>query len=1129
MQQIDGHPIYSASDLNNYLECRRLSELGSLVARGLIERPDAEDPQAELLRRKGAAHEAGYLAALQSRYGDGVVCFERPAAGIAAFREAEERTREAMRRGAHFIYQATFFDGTFVGHADFLRRVEAVPSSSGAWSYEVIDTKLALSLKPYFLVQLCNYSEHLERAQGVMPEYGYIVLGNGEERRFRLRDYLAYYRHLKNAFLDFARAAELEAEPQVYPFECRHCGVCVWNQACSRKRIEDDHLSLVARIRRDQIRKLEGAGISSVAALAAASDVDRPRSMGEETFVKLRRQAKLQVAGRANGPVYELLAHAPEAGFGLLPAPCQSDVFFDMEGDPLYQPGRSLEYLFGCWLPGADPSFRAFWGLTREEERNAFESFVDFIVERRRHYPAMHVYHYAPYEKAALRRLAQEHCTREDEVDDLLRGEVLVDLFAVVRQMLAISEEHYGLKNLERFYAMERETEVRKGGDSVLMFERWLIERDPAILRDIEAYNRDDCRSTHLLREWLIDRRAEYGRAFGSEPAFRPAKPLPERAPHERQEEAQRGELERSLLRCDTPESILLAHLLAYHRREEKPAWWQFFDRCENVDRLEFDRDAIGGLQFQEHVPPVSAARGTIYTYFFPEQPYKLAEGDAPYDPATRRSAGTIVEIDHAQNLLRLKRTGTPESARALSALIPSGPISTREQQAALARIARACAGGTLEAAFPATFDLLANRAPRLSLAGFRPDPTVRSIQPAQADARSISRVVQALDRSYLFIQGPPGSGKTTTGAEIICDLLQSGKRIAMTSTGHKAIHHLLRKVEAHMAERGKCFRGLYKHTDGRAGSEYTNGTFVQSVGSNEPFARQDYDLAAGTAWLFSRQELTSSFDYLFIDEAGQVALADAIAVSACAHNVVLLGDPLQLAQVSQGTHPMNAGASVLQHLLGDEQTVPPSRGIFLDVSHRMHPEICAFVSEMMYGGRLKPAPSTASHCVTVGGEPLAGLLFVPIEHAGNSSCSPEEAAWIASEIARFTRNGVAPSAIIVVTPYNAQRRLIERRLAGDGIAVEVGTVDTFQGKEADVVFYSMATSSGEDVPHDLEFLFERNRLNVAISRARALSVLVCSPRLLDVACRTPDEMALVNLLCAFKERAQPSARERAL
>jgi superfamily I DNA and/or RNA helicase len=194
-----------------------------------------------------------------------------------------------------------------------------------------------------------------------------------------------------------------------------------------------------------------------------------------------------------------------------------------------------------------------------------------------------------------------------------------------------------------------------------------------------------------------------------------------------------------------------------------------------------------------------------------------------------------------------------------------------------------------------------------------------------------------------------------------------------------------------------------------------------------------------------------------------------------------------------------------------------------------MHPEICAFVSEMMYGGRLKPAPSTASHCVTVGGEPLAGLLFVPIEHAGNSSCSPEEAAWIASEIARFTRNGVAPSAIIVVTPYNAQRRLIERRLAGDGIAVEVGTVDTFQGKEADVVFYSMATSSGEDVPHDLEFLFERNRLNVAISRARALSVLVCSPRLLDVACRTPDEMALVNLLCAFKERAQPSARERAL
>src|SRR5579883_814363 len=503
MQNLAGTVVYSATDLNNYLECKRLADLEALVLRGKLQRPASDDEEADLIRRKGEEHERRHLQLFLDRYSDDVVQFDRATATVDGYRQAEEQTVEAMRAGKRIIYQATFFDGQFIGHADFLRRVE-IPSDLGTYSYEVVDTKLALSTKPYFVVQLCNYSEHLKRLQGCLPNFGYIVLGNNEERSFRLNDYMAYYRQLKRRFLAFVEEPtnELLEEAREYPIKVRHCGICAWDDACAQKRVDDDHLSLVAWMRRDQTARLEQAGITRVRELAAASDDARPEGMTPETFYKLRRQARLQIRGRESGkPLYELIKHEPPLGFALLPHPAPGDVFFDMEGDPLYEPGRGLEYLFGCWMPDDDPPFRPFWRTDRDAEKRAFEQFVDFITNRRRQYPTMHVYHYAPYEKTALRRLAQEHATREEEVDNLLRGEVLVDLFAVVRQALVISEDGYGLKKLERFYGLERETDVKKGDESIVMFERWLLQKDQQSLDEIESYNKDDCRSTYLLRE----------------------------------------------------------------------------------------------------------------------------------------------------------------------------------------------------------------------------------------------------------------------------------------------------------------------------------------------------------------------------------------------------------------------------------------------------------------------------------------------------------------------------------------------------------------------------------------------------------------------------------------------------
>ena len=1189
MQRIEGGWVYSATDLNNFLECRRLPELDLLVALGKRQKPSVDDPQADLVREKGQQHERAYLERLRTEHDGDVAEIPYPDYSLDAYRAAAQATVAQMREGRRIIYQATFFDGSFLGHADFLQRVDVPSPALGTpWSYEAADTKLALSTRPYFIIQLCNYSEHLERVQGVRPGCGYIVHGDGKKLAFAIDDYFAYYQHVKSRFLDFMAAEQRDGadEPSVYPLKTEHCGFCAWDEQCTQKRESDDHLSLVAWMRREQHKKLERDGITKVARLATAADAACP-SMNPRTFAKLRKQAALQVRSRQTGePVVELLPHDPRTGFGLLPIPNEGDVYFDMEGDPMYEPRLGLEYLFGCWLHAGDDSplppraevidsergrFLAFWGRDRAAEKQAFEDFIDWICERRRRYPALHVYHYANYEKAALCRLAQQHNTRGEELDDLLRSEVLVDLFAVVRQAMMIGEESYSIKKLERFYGMRRATEVKKGDQSIVMFEQWRLTNDQATLDDIRDYNKDDCESTWLLHQWLLERRNEAAAKFGEIP------PRPLKAPDEpchaepfdgcrtcrdrvkaERERERTSALERDLLRTVVePQSdddyyrmaesmrarYLLGHLLSYHRREMLPAAWQFHQRCQDIDMLqERDKEALGGLEYADDIPKYkesARSKKWVHTYRFPPQHHKMEPGEV-YDPANhKRPCGHILTIDEDRRLVTVLLSTAYEddaAARSITALIPGFPPPTKVQRAALTRIAEAYLDGSLRTAHPATYDLLSSRAPRLRHATSEPGV----IQPRDVNAASVSEVVAALDSSYLFIQGPPGSGKSTVGSQVICDLLRAGKRVGVMSTSHKAVHHLLGKVEECMARRGDSFAGLYKH--GKPGSEYRSplaAPMITSVDDNSVFAEGGYDLAGGTAWLFSRNDLADTFDYLFVDEAGQVSLADTLAVSLCAKNVVLLGDPSQLAQVSQGTHAYRSDDSILEHLLGRDATVPRTRGVFLDRTYRMHPAICEFISRAMYDGRLDPAPNTRLHRVESGGLSGSGLRYVPVEHAGNGASSEEEAQRIVREIALLRSgsvvddDGVARAMrdedLIIVTPYNAHRRLLERTLRAAGYAVPVGTVDKFQGQEAAVVFYSMATSSGEDVPRDVGFLFDANRFNVAVSRARALSVLVCSPQLLEVQCRTPEQMKLLNLLCAFQALACCEPRAGAL
>lgn len=1131
MQLLDGELVVSPSDLTGFVACAHLTQLDLAVTRGERERPAREDGLLDVLERRGLEHESSYLEARRA-LGDVVeiAMSDTSRPGLLA---AEAATLAAMRAGMPTIYQATFFDGRRRGHADFLERVER-PSELGDWSYEAVDTKLAHRVKAAALLQLGSYSAHVARLQGADPEQLHVVTGRGERESFRVADFAAYHRAVEQRFAAVVAGSALAT----YPEPVEHCSVCRWAEVCAAQRRADDHLSLVAGMRRDQARKLAQAGIETTSALAAVAPTIRVRGIGAETVERLRHQADLQVRGAGRTPpLFELVRHTEDGdgdlpsaprGFTALPVPSPGDLFLDLEGDPFALDG-GLEYLFGVVeLVDGEPRYHGFWGHDRAGERAAFEQLVDLVMARRSAHPDLHVYHYASYERTALGRLAGAHGTREAEVDDLLRSHVLVDLHQVVRQSVRLSTESYGLKHVETLYTTRAPGTVMDAGESVVAYEDYLETGDESRLEAIEAYNRDDCVSLLGLREWLEARRAEAEAQFGA--ISRPVWPeAPERDEAEARD-VELAELATRLTRgvADDPDQRdeddrarwLLAQLLEWHRREARPAWWRYFERVERYDDEDFvdDSECIGGLEFQGDVGTIK--QSVVSRYGFDPQEHKFGPGATPDDPATGKGAGEVVDIgDDWVDLKRGKITAERGHPRAL---IPSGPLNTDTHRAAIAEVAAWVTEHGIDAPGPyrAVRDLLLRRAPRIR--GAEPGKTL-----ARDDEEPLSaarRLVGVLDDTCLPVQGPPGAGKTFTGAHMILELVEAGRPVGVTAPTHKAITQLLREVVERAGERRRDVRVLQKTDDPDAppdGIERTNDNAV----AHHALEGRTIDVLGGTTWLWTRPELRAGVAVLFVDEAGQLSLADAVAAGTAARNVVLLGDPQQLAQPLQGSHPPGAEASALGHVLGEHPTIPTSHGVFLDATWRMHPEVCRFVSEVAYEGRLHSAPGRERQ--HVGGR--TGLRFEPVAHDGNRQRSPEEAGRVAELVTELVgsdcldQHGVTRELclddVIVIAPYNAQTAELRRVLPA---GARVGTVDKFQGQEGLVAIYSMATSSAEQAPRTMEFLYDLHRLNVAVSRARALAYVVCSPELLRVLCRTPEQMRLVNALCRYVELVRP-------
>ena len=1126
----------SASDLAAHGVCAYLTTLDLEVAHGQRRAPFRADPHLAALRERGAEHERAFLGHLRAR---GVEVFELPA--DAALAMAAQLTLDAMRRGFDAIAQATLLGERWQGRVDVLLRVERPSPRLGAWSYEPIDTKLARETKAATVLQLCLYAELLASMQGTPPERMSVVppgVGFVPET-YRTDEYLAYYRRVRESL-----ERGVAGPTNTYPLPCAHCDICRWLPDCEARWQADDHLCVVAGMRRAAERELLVVPIPTTTALAAwgVPVTWRPERGARASYVALQDQARLQVASRGLiPPLHELLPVRAQEGLARLPEPARGDVFLDLEGDPFFGDG-GLEYLFGLVHigPNGGREYRARWGLDRSGERAAFEAVMDELVARWERVPQLHVYHFGHYEPAALKRLASRHGTREDELDALLRARRFVDLHKVMRQGVRAGVDSYSIKRLEALYAFQREAPLREAGRVRAAVEVMLeLGRSQEITPDqralVEAYNRDDCRSTSALRDWLEVRRSD-ALASGTEIP----RPVPEgdgTAPERLTERLGRVRALAARLLEGVPEAAgertpeqsacwLLAASLEFHRREDKVGWWDFF-RLADLD--ESDRHdepcAIAGLQWERRLELEGRQRLPVDRYTFPPQEVD-GRSETAY-LAKDRKLGKVEAIDVAAGWVEIKKRKETVDEHPASVFLHDR-IDPRPKDESLERLAQWVVqnGWDAEGPFRAACDLL------LATTGRGCDREGASLRRSGEDlVLAARRLGGELDGGVLPIQGPPGAGKTYTGARMVVELVRRGKKVGITALSHKVIRNLLNEIVNAASGEGVPIHCIVKVKEAEAAIP---GAPVKETEENvavrAALASHEAQVAAGTAWLWSREDMVGAVDVLFVDEAGQMALADALAVAPAARSVVLLGDPQQLEQPVQGTHPDGCDVAALSHVIGGEPTVAESRGLFLEHTWRLHPALCAFTSEQFYEGRLSSRPGLELQALHAPSPfDRCGLFYLPVDHQGSQNASVEEAeaiatlveAWLTAGMEWTSRDGVRKTLsledVLIVAPYNAQLAVLKRRLPA---GARIGTVDKFQGQQAPIVIYSMATSSPEEAPRGMEFLYSRNRLNVATSRAQCACVLVASPRLLLPDCRTPRQMRLANALCRFVEVA---------
>jgi uncharacterized protein len=1204
MQKLESNVVLSPTDLANHLACKHLSWLNYHSLYGGARPSKNDDELTEILQQYGAEHEATYFAALSEQLAavnrtivnlDIDRDMDAPYS-VAALRDRAALTAQSLSDGPNALYQPTFFseDGgiAWVGRADFLVPTDVV-SLLGNYSFEPEDTKLARIAKVNAVLQLCSYAEQLTKLQGTEPEFIHVVTGSAKEGKvtIRLSEVSAYFRHVKKN-LQQAVIDKFEGPSEPVPVE--NCNMCRWNKDCAQWWRERDHLSYVAGLLNGHRETLVSHGITTLAQLATSPDDLSVPEFEDETLHRLRRQAQLQyntrVAKQTNPaalPETEFILPIKDfRGFNMLPTPNAGDLFYDIEGHP-YRGDEGLEYLHGFSWKEADGSlkYHEIWAHTPEEERQALLDVIAFINKRRSipGFEEMRVYHFGHYEPSALRRLSTRYATAETELNSLIRQRVFCDLSRVVTQAMRIGVESYSIKKLEQLYVFNRTDLVADGGLSIVFYEKWLQsinnggfgpEGDTAVLRELADYNMNDCYSTDGLRDWLEIQRARLVEQLTDKPLELEMLSRPPLRP-DLDEDISIGkglvaQLNQHRFDTDLTEEQtleyrhrwLMADLLDFHKREQAVDTYEFINLLSMEHEELYDSpSALAGLKFVREIETGTTKSKkwgfkAIRQYKFdPAQITKIGLGSSlssssiwPPRLATEDNGPTgeikIVDIDLDNGTIDLDVRGATEDIAHPESVFEREYFSKKQFEEALEELAKLVKDDKHDS-YAAAHDILGLHPPR-----FRDNFDIHQVSESiNPDPLQIAEAIHHLDNSYLVIQGPPGTGKTYSSANAILALIKKGHRVGITANTHAAAHQLLREITKFAKDHGftadEPLRICVKPKDGDAPLVFDEQEVaVKSVKDAKKISAdaEKFDVIVGTSFLFSNESMRNSVDTLIIDEAGQLSLADSLAVSLAARNTVLVGDPQQLKQPTRAAHPSTSGLSGLEHINQGHDVVPPNYGVLLRVTRRMHPLITEFISEQVYEGKLGADDPCALQTIGEGGIVQgSGLRWVPVVHENCSVRSvPEVKAVVKiyeSVLGRdFTDKfgkvrPITPRDIFVIAPYNAQVQELRRQLLSCSSAItfgltedllrqRVGTVDKAQGSEAPIVLVSYTSSSADDVPRNFEFLYSKNRFNVAVSRAQAITVVVASPELLNVNCKTIEQVRLANMLCRYAEMA---------
>lgn len=1133
MQKNNGIFNFSPSDLTLYMS----SPFASWMSRFVLERPDKapkkddDDALMGLLQQKGYQHEDTLEAKLVNE-GRSLVKIN----GNTQY-EKYTATIEAMHNGVDVIVQGRLECAPFAGYSDFLIKNKGT-SKLGDYYYEVWDTKLASTLKPSFVIQLCCYAEILEKIQGVRPEHISVALGNGEISVLRTNDFFYYYLGLKQYFLH----EQFNFDPDKMPDPAESKGFGNWSTYAEKLLLDRDHLSQVATITHGQIKKLNTASILTMQQLAE-TELSSVQNISPIIYDRLRQQALIQLQSKGKSkPLFQIIKSESRErkGLSLLPLHSKMDVFFDIEGFPLDDGG--LEYLWGntYFDEGGQRQFIDFWAHNKEQEKKCFKDFIHWVYARWIKDPTMHIYHYANYEIAACRKLMGRYGVCEHEVDQLLRNEVFIDLYKVVKGGLLLGEPRYSIKNVEHLYRGIRDTDVGNGGDSVVVYEEWRklsalgkegdTWQTSAILKSIRDYNIDDCDSTQELVDWLRIQQQENAIQFVGKTELVELEIKPEITEIEKLRDTLL--LKAQAEEVTQPEQSLITENLAwsleFHRRESKPVFWKMFDRMGAEESVLLDDLDCLAFCTRTARAPFKIKRSHGYEYSFDiNQEFKAAcSSYYVLNEETDEGKSLKVSVDRElsdfdKGLLVVKsmKYVPPQ----MMTLIPDEYVNPKPIPEAIANVVEKYNDNDGENL--AIVDFLSRSTPRIN--GLVEGSIIAESKDASENLQQIITAVKNLDNSYLPIQGPPGAGKTYTGKHVIAELVKDGKRVGICSNSHKAINNLLITTAKHCKNNEISASFICTKE-----TEHELSELDVNIVKNKDLAlwTEESCVIGTTAWGFSHSDMIDQLDYLFIDEAGQVSIANLIAISRSTKNLVLMGDQMQLGQPIQGTHPADSGASILDYLLKDSPTIDERKGIFLNTTYRMHSAVNKFISDAVYEGKLISDEDNDKQLISIPSSykgPLnkeAGVIFLPVEHFGNTQASDEEVSVIVETVIEligrtFTdkegqERNINWSDILIVAPYNFQVNKLKIAFSSmhGGENARVGSVDKFQGQEAPVVILSMCASDASESPRGVDFLFDKNRLNVAISRAQALAIVVANPTLTNTSVNSVKQLAKINM-----------------